>query len=422
MAKLSLLKNSSGKQLFVFFILFLGFLSPNLTQAKKAERPSSRGITHNNRGVTALHQGDIDKAIFEFKTALELDPKYVEAMSNLGLAYRHKGRLADAIETLNKAIKLDMKFASPYSHLGLVYLDQGDHKKAIAEFKKAVRYNKKFADAYYNWALVHVDWYKKDRNQDHLRDAIPLFIQATSADSEHMWAHMQLANIYTTLKEYEKAILRYKVALEINPNLTEAWNSLAELYTITGKTLKAQQALNHALETNPDSAMGHLNMGNNYLKDGNVRMAVMEYNKVIEQDPTNELAYFNVGYAYYKFALDLKEQGNSNQASQAFNESVKAYQSALKLRPRYPEAAFNLGYNYQTQKNYTEAAKWYENTITIDKNFHRAYFSLGNMYQMMGQSQKAASSLCSFIKLKPQNLKEDLDTAKSMVKSLGGCP
>ena len=117
------------KQLF-FLIVFVLLVTPSV--AKKSEKPSERAIEHNNKGVAALYnEGDVDKAIFEFKTATEMEPKYVEAWSNLGLAYKYKGQLDEAVKVLTKAIDLDKKFASPHNHLGIVYHALGKYKEAL---------------------------------------------------------------------------------------------------------------------------------------------------------------------------------------------------------------------------------------------------------------------------------------------------
>lgn len=397
-------------------------LLPSLSFAKKAEKPSARAITHNNKGVTALYGGEVDKAIFEFKTATELNPKYTEAWSNLGVAYKHKGRLEDAIVALKKAILLDKKYASPYNHLGTVYFALKNYKEALKYYNLALKYNKKYSDAYYNAALVYLEYYRSGHDKENLLKAADQLKAATLTNSEHPYAHHELAKVYQEMGEIEQAIIRYKLALEISPELTDAWMNLAKLYTQTGQTLKAQQALNHAMKSNPDSPQAHLNMGMNYLRDDNYRMAINEFNKVILSDPTNEFAYFNTGFAFYKLATSSLEKGDSQTATQAFLESNKAYESALKLKPTYHEAAYNVGYNFQLMKNYEEAIEWYEKTIAVDANFHKAYFSLGIAYKILGKTNEAAKAFCSFVKLKPEGADEDVKTADSFIASLGGCP
>lgn len=411
------MKLKSGFFLFAFLIL----CGPSFAK-EKAGKPSDRGIMHNNKGVTALYDGDIDRALFEFKTATELAPTYPEAWSNLGLAYKFKGRLDDAEVAIKKAISLDKKFASAYNHLGVVYQAKGQYDEALKQFKLALKYNDKLSDAHYNAALVHLALYRNDRDKDHLLGAETELKNTTLVNSEHPQAHLELAKVYQEMGQYEPAIIRYKLALEINPNLDEAWSALAKLYTQTGQTLKAQQALNQAIAKNPDSPMAHLNMGLNYLKDDNFRMAVNEFNKVIRADPTHELAYFNIGFAFYKLGADAQLHGNVGLAQQSFTQSNAAYESAFKLRPTFTEAAYNIGYNYQNLKDFANAVAWYKKAIVTDARYATAYFQMGSSYRLQGNNTEAARAYCDFVKLKPQNLVQEVQIAQDSIKSLGGCP
>jgi len=161
-------------------VLFIFSAFPLSAQAKaKAEKPSERAILHNNAGVTALYQGDTDKAIFEFKTASELSPAYVEAWNNLGLGYKFKGKMDLASEALKKAIELDKKYASPYNHLGAVYFELGRHSEALEQFEKAVHANKSFSDAWYNKGLTLAAMGHERGNKGKLSDATGALVRAT---------------------------------------------------------------------------------------------------------------------------------------------------------------------------------------------------------------------------------------------------
>ena len=55
---------------------------------------------HNNYGVTLLLQGRADEAAAQFRTALKLDPRNVDALVNLALAQRDGRQPERAKETL----------------------------------------------------------------------------------------------------------------------------------------------------------------------------------------------------------------------------------------------------------------------------------------------------------------------------------
>lgn len=408
--------------LFLMALLLLG-AGPAIVHAKqKAEKPSDRAIMHNNKGVTALYEGGVDRALFEFKTATELSPKYVEAWNNLGLAYKFKGNMEMAVSALKTALALDVKYASAYNHLGTIYYGMGRHDDALKEFKKAIRYNKKFSDAFYNTGLTFVAMAHQANNTAKLHEAVDALTKATSYNAEHPYAHNELAKVYQELGEYEKAIIRYKLALEINPKMADSWIALSSLYNQTGQALKAQQALNHVIMETPDSPMAHLNLGLSYLNEKNYRLALKEFDLAISKMPTNEMAYFNVGYTHFQLGVEAKNSGQDATAANEFDQAIKAYESALHLKPNFVDAAYNVAYTYQTKNDVPNAIRWYQKTISLSPHYARALYNLGELYQTQGDKKNAAENFCKLLKAGNADLKIDMLRIKEQIKSWGGCP
>lgn len=389
---------------------------------KKSAKPADRAIMHNNAGVTALYQGDTDRALFEFKTATELSPNYVEGWNNLGLAYKFKGQLEQSIVALKRAISLDSRYASPYNHLGSVYFNLGRYSDAIAEFKKAIKYNKQFSDAYYNMGLTQVAMaHRANNNRETLNAAAATLVKATTLNAEHPHAHNELAKLYQELGQYEQAIIRYKLALEINPNLTDSWLNLSTLYNQTGETLKAQQALEQAMRGDADSPYLHMNLGISYLNEKSYILALKEFDQVIRKMPTNEIAYFNVGFAHFQMGIEAKNKGLTTQAHSEFNEAIKAYASAFKLKPTFADAAYNAAFAYQTLNDIPNAITWYQKSLGVDPNYARALYSLGEVYQAQGDAKNASAQFCKLLTLKSLDIPVDLNRLKQQVTQMGGC-
>ena len=234
-------------------------------------------------------------------------------------------------------------------------------------------------------------------------------------------AHNELAKIYQEQGDFEKAILRYKLALEVNPEFTESWVNLSNLYNQTGQTLKAQEALNKALASKPNSAEAHMSFGLSYLKEKNYKLALKEFDEVIRLNPSNDAAYYNAGFTYYNLGLQYKENGNSGEAKESFSKAILAFKSALQLKPTFADAAFNIGSVHQTQNNLSEATTWYEKALEIDPKHARSLYSLGEFYQGTDK-KKAAGFFCRFLALGKTGMNVDLERVKTQVESFGGCP
>jgi len=71
----------------------------SLWQDVKTKSPR-KARPYNNLGVYYGRQGETDKAIREFESALMLNPRYLEAIDNLGFSYKKAGRMGDALNML----------------------------------------------------------------------------------------------------------------------------------------------------------------------------------------------------------------------------------------------------------------------------------------------------------------------------------
>jgi len=86
--------------------------------------------------ITTRGRGPLQKAIRNFKKAIELDPNYHSAYNGLGAAYRHAGNIEGAIFCWEKTVELKPDFAFALYNLGLTYLTKGEKNQALSYFTK----------------------------------------------------------------------------------------------------------------------------------------------------------------------------------------------------------------------------------------------------------------------------------------------
>jgi uncharacterized protein YfaP (DUF2135 family) len=103
----------------------------------------ARAKALNQNGEKVYHTGDLDQAINLFRQAIDLDPNYGQAYSNLGLAYQKAGRAAEAIWADRKAIALASGptaatvRASSYYNIGRLYEAAGQFDDALSNYQSA---------------------------------------------------------------------------------------------------------------------------------------------------------------------------------------------------------------------------------------------------------------------------------------------
>ena len=94
-------------------------------------------VEHEQAGIAAQKQGQLDVAISEFQKATELNPDSATAFFDLGAAYMQAHRYGDAIEPLKKAVELKGEFPGLHESLGYALLSQGYTAEAIPQFQAA---------------------------------------------------------------------------------------------------------------------------------------------------------------------------------------------------------------------------------------------------------------------------------------------
>ena len=69
-------------------------------------------------GVALMNQGEVNKAIYQFREAIRLEPDLATAHNNLGSALASQGKLDEAIAEFREAIRLKPDDAVAHTNLG----------------------------------------------------------------------------------------------------------------------------------------------------------------------------------------------------------------------------------------------------------------------------------------------------------------
>ena len=119
-----------------------------------------KSVDHYNWGIAYAKEGKYDKAIYEFTTAIEFNPRFAEAYCNRGLACKNKGEYDQAISDCSKAIEINPGYAMAYYNRGNAYLFKGQNDLAISDYTKSLEIKPRLAKAYNNRGLAY--YYKRE--------------------------------------------------------------------------------------------------------------------------------------------------------------------------------------------------------------------------------------------------------------------
>ena len=112
-------------------------------------------------------------------------------------------------------------------------------------------------------------------HERNFRDAIDIFDQVIELNADHPRVYEARGEAYYKLKDYERAINDYLIAVEQNPNDAEIWNSAGVASAKLGMYRAAAAYFDEAVKINPSYTMAQQNYDNaiKHLEEGDQNIA-----------------------------------------------------------------------------------------------------------------------------------------------------
>lgn len=92
---------------------------------------------NNFLGAAYYNEGKLEKAVENFKKAIEINPGYIEAYNNLGATLGTLNQLDSSIYFIEKALELNPSHAESHRNRGILYLRENKNTEACFHFNKA---------------------------------------------------------------------------------------------------------------------------------------------------------------------------------------------------------------------------------------------------------------------------------------------
>jgi tetratricopeptide (TPR) repeat protein len=107
---------------------------------EKARQLDPRTAAQAARCLAFIHDrtGNFDKALDEYRRAIQENPKDAELFNNLGYGYCCRGEWDAAEKQLRKSVSLDPKLANAWTNLGVCLAVQTRYDESLAAFEKVM--------------------------------------------------------------------------------------------------------------------------------------------------------------------------------------------------------------------------------------------------------------------------------------------
>lgn len=235
------------------------------------------------RGSHAIRSGEVDKALFFYVRALQLQPDNVELMAHIGSIHMRRNDFKMAKRVFLAARSHDPVHAQTLEGLGLIYLNEGLHEAAISALTLAI------------------------------------------ANDDQLWrAHSMLGVYADKAGDFKTALFHYDTALSINPNAAHVLNNRGYSKYLAGDNHGAALDFYEAAK-NQGFTQSWANLGRVYAGQGWYDSAIETYREVMSEE-----------HALNNTAKAAIQNGDFEQAKNYLDE-------AIRISPTYfPAAEENL--------------------------------------------------------------------------------
>ncbi len=314
------------------------------------------------RAVELQKAGKVADAIAEYQRFLALQPRNVEARSNLGAAFAVEGRYAEAIEQYKQALSLDEANAQVRLNLAVAYYKAADISLAATELQKVVAATPADKRAVLLLADCHLrlgenrkvidlltPWEEKESSDLALAyllgtalirdDQVPKgqrLIDKIMGRGESAEAHLMLGTAYQMAQEWAPARDEFAKAVALNPKLPGAHAYYGRALLGTAASGAAGEQFRKELEINPNDFEANLFLGVLAKQEQKYEEAMARFQKALSVRPGD------LGVRYQIGSLQL--------LTGKLEEARENLEAIVKEAPKFLEAHVSLATLYYRLK------------------------------------------------------------------------
>ena len=266
-----------------------------------AAKSPRRARPANGVGVAYQLRQQPEKAMAWFNKAIDLDPTYHEAYSNIAVIFIENGRPADALPHLYRAISLNPEsyeafnvlgsamhrlnrldeavayhrksltifpdYETAHNNLGAVLAEKGDIAGAVRHLRQALRINPAYPEPYNNLGLAMM-------RQGRLSEAIGYYRQALSLNPDYTTAHFNLGTACFQNRDLGCAANHLRQAARLDPGSVLTLNNLTSVLVLQKEYHEAGDYLTRLADLMPDSPTVFYNLACVHALQNNKNAAV----------------------------------------------------------------------------------------------------------------------------------------------------
>lgn len=289
------------------------------------QRTTSSNMAYRNNS-----QQLIDKAMKEFKKAIELDKNNARACNAAGVICLSLDKPKDAKVYFQRALQADNTYSMAIDNLGTMDFAAGKLDEAAKKFKQSLTYNTQNTTAMYHLAQIAIQ-------KQNYTNALTYLNNALSINENSPAIYNLMGKSYVAQGNEAAAINAFRQSIMVKPEFTLSYLDLANVYEKRNDSEFAIEQLKTAISIDPYYYDAKLKMADISLGSGKYKQAINTYSELVGIDGYNDAALKGLASSYYGQAQTSSNKAlfGSNKdlfyALESINKAIAANSQDLEL-------------------------------------------------------------------------------------------
>ncbi len=220
------------------------------------------------------------------------------------------------------------------------------------------------------------DFYFKKGNHE---KAIEKYKKAVEKNNQNSQVFAKLGMAYNAIGDRRTAFDRFARAIELDRNDFRSYYEIGSIFNDMGKVSDAQIVLDNALRIKPDFTPASELLANVLCAQNKFDEAVHVYKNATRYDPDNYQLYYSMGV--------VKTE------TRDFSVAKECYQKAIALNPCLYQAHFSLGQIYLLKGELEEAEEMFKKALVSKDLTAKCYYQLAKVYVLKDDNVRAVTNL-----------------------------
>jgi tetratricopeptide (TPR) repeat protein len=362
----------------------------------------------------AIQKGDYATAEPLLRKVTERNPSNYQAWFDLGFVHNAQGQGEQSVAAYRKSVAAKPDLFESNLNLGLMLAktNQPDAEKFLRAATALTPTGRVEEGQERAWlALGHVLEASKPT------EALPAYRRAAELQPRDPEPHLSAASLLEKQHQFAEAEHEYRQVLAVDPKSADALIGISNIYMRGARLLEAADTLRQLVAVRPDYAPGHFQLGrvlaadqkyadataelqaglklaaedrpaqkdlaDVYLASGKYDLALPLYQRLLAGSPDDPLLHQTLGRAYMK-------KGD-------FAEAEKEFLTALKLKPDFGDAYWDLANAASENKNYQRTIQALDLRAKFLPESPGSYFLRATAYDHLRVYKEAAVNYHRFL-------------------------